>query len=255
MELPPLPPLKGVFVTGTDTGVGKTWIAAGVTAVLRQWGLKAVYFKPVQSGCPQEDGRLVPTDARMAQDLAGLREPLELLTPITLRLPLAPGVAAQHEGATVDLKKVAASIRDLASRYEFLVVEGAGGLYVPLIGTIFLVRDLIPWLHLPLLVVARAGLGTINHTALTVMAARHLGLPVAGVILNRYPAKPSLAEETNPEVIEAITEVPVLGKIPEVPEITSPAGRRTFLAAMDEACRNLAQACAARAFLECMIEK
>jgi dethiobiotin synthetase len=168
---------------------------------------------------------------------------------------LAPGVVAQHEGATVDLKKVAASIRDLASRYEFLVVEGAGGLYVPLIGTIFLVRDLIPWLHLPLLVVARAGLGTINHTALTVMAARHLGLPVAGVILNRYPAKPSLAEETNPEVIEAITEVPVLGKIPEVPEITSPAGRRTFLAAMDEACRNLAQACAARAFLECMIEK
>ncbi|MDP3183275.1 MAG: dethiobiotin synthase [Desulfobaccales bacterium] len=255
MELPPLPPLKGVFVTGTDTGVGKTWIAAGLTAVLRQWGLKAVYFKPVQSGCPEENGRLVPTDARLAQELAGLREPLELLTPIALRLPLAPGVAAPREGVQVDLEKVAAAIRELAGRYEFLVVEGAGGLYVPLIGTRFLVLNLVPWLRLPLLVVARAGLGTINHTALTVMAARQNGLPVAGVILNRYPDKPSLAEETNPEVIEAITEVPVLGKIPEVADLESPAGKQTFLAAMDGVCRNLAQACAARAFLECMIER
>jgi len=255
MEMPALPPLKGIFVTGTDTGVGKTWIAAGLTAVLRQWGLKAVYFKPVQSGCPEENGRLVPTDARLAQELAGLKEPLKVLTPIALRLPLAPGVAAPREGTQVDLEKVAAAIRELMGRYEFLVVEGAGGLYVPLIGTRFLVLDLVHWLRLPLLVVARPGLGTINHTALTVMTARQNGLPVAGVILNRYPDKPSLAEQTNPEVIEAITEVPILGKIPDVADLNSPAGRQTFLAAMDEACRNLAQACAARAFLECMIER
>jgi dethiobiotin synthetase len=254
MKLPDLPRVKGIFVTGTDTGVGKTWIAAGLTATLRQWGLKAVYFKPIQSGCPEEDGRLVPTDTRLAQELAGLSEPLERLTPIALRLPLAPGVAAELEGVEVDLERVAAAFRELAGSYEFFVVEGAGGLYVPLIGTRFLVLDLIRWLHLPLLVVARASLGTINHTALTVLAARRAGLPVAGVVLNRFPDHPSLAEETNPELIEAITEVAVLGRVPEVADLDSPTGRQTFLNAMDQICRNLARACAARAFLECMIE-
>jgi len=236
MELPDLPALKGVFITGTDTGVGKTWVAAGITAALRRRGVAAVYFKPVQSGCPEEGGRLVPTDAELARELAGLNEPLRLLTPIALSLPLAPGVAAEREGVTVDLAWVAAALRELAGRYEFLVVEGAGGLYVPLIGTGFLVLDLLRWLKLPLLVVARAGLGTINHTALTVMAARRAGIEVAGVILNRYPAKPGLAEQTNPEVIAAITGAPVLGKIPEIPDISSPAGRRTFLAALADIC-------------------
>jgi dethiobiotin synthetase len=240
MELPEIPRIKGVFVTGTDTGVGKTWIAAGIAAVWRRWGLPATYFKPMQSGCPEEGGRLAATDARLARELAGLDEPLELLTPIALRLPLAPGVAAAQEGVAVDLNRVAGALEELAGRYDFFVVEGAGGLYVPLVDTHFLV-------------VARSSLGTINHTALTVMAARQAGLPVAGVILNRFPAVPGLAEETNPEVIAAITEIPVLGKVAEIAGIGSPAGRETFLKAMDEVCRHLEDACAARAFLECIV--
>ena len=233
LSLPPLPPFRGVFITGTDTDVGKTWVAAGLTAALRQRGVKAVYFKPIQSGCPEEGGRLIPTDAQFARHLAGLQEPLEALTPIALRLPLAPGVAAAQEGVEVDLGRIADSLRDLAARYEFLVVEGAGGLYVPLIGTHFLVLDLIRWLSLPLAVVARAGLGTINHTALTVKAALAAGVEVAGVILNRFPERPGLAEETNPGVIEAITGVPVLGRLPEVADLDRPAGREVFLAAVE----------------------
>jgi len=232
LSLPPLPPVRGVFITGTDTDVGKTWVAAGLTAALRQRGVKAVYFKPIQSGCPQEEGRLIPTDARLARQVAGLDEPLEGLTPICLRLPLAPGVAAAQAGVEVDPGLIAAGLKGLAARYEFLVVEGAGGLYVPLIGTHFLVLDLIRWLNLPLAVVAKSGLGTINHTVLTVKAAQAAGIEVAGIILNRYPEKPGLAAETNPGVIAALTGAPILGRLPEVADLEGPAGREIFLAAM-----------------------
>ena len=253
MHLPSLGKVKGVFVTGTDTGVGKTWIAAGITAVWRRWGLSAGYFKPVQSGCPEEGGRLVPTDARFARELAGLPEPLELLTPVALRLPLAPGVAAAREGVEVRLDLIARAWEELGSRHDLLVVEGAGGLYVPLRDNTFLVLDMARWLRLPLIVVARAGLGTINHTVLTVKAAQQAGVPVAGVVINRYPEKPSLAEETNPEVIEALTDTPILGKVPEISQISSPEGKDAFLAAMEKVCRTLARASAARAFEECMV--
>ena len=232
LSLPNLPPIRGIFITGTDTDVGKTWVAAGLTAAMRQQGVKAVYFKPIQSGCPEADGHLVPTDADFARRLAGLTEPLNVLTPIALRLPLAPGVAAAQAGVTVDLERIAAGLRDLAGRYDFFVVEGAGGLYVPLVGTHFLVLDLIRWLGLPLAVVAKSGLGTINHTVLTVKAAQAVGIKVAGVILNRYPDNPGLAAATNPGVIEALTGVPILGKLPEVADLTSPAGREVFLAAI-----------------------
>jgi dethiobiotin synthetase len=232
MSLPGLPPVPGVFITGTDTDVGKTWVAAGLTAALRERGVKAIYFKPMQSGCPEEEGRLMPTDARLARQVAGLAEPLEVLTPICLRLPLAPGVAAAPAGVEVDPGRIAAAFRDLAARYEFVVVEGAGGLYVPLIGTHFLVLDLIRWLGLPLAVVAKAGLGTINHSVLTVKAAQAAGIEVAGVILNRYPKNPGLAEETNPGVIAALTGVPILGRLPEVGDLERPADREVFLAAM-----------------------
>ena len=111
--LPQLPSLRGIFITGTDTDVGKTWVAAGLTAALKERDVNAVYFKPIQSGCPLEEGRLIPTDARLAKDVAGLTEPLEVLTPLTLQLPLAPGVAAAQAGVEVDLERIAAGLQGL----------------------------------------------------------------------------------------------------------------------------------------------
>jgi len=232
VTLPTIPAVRGIFVTGTDTDVGKTVIAAGLTAALRAEGINAVYFKAVQSGCPQENGRLIATDARLAQAMAGLAEPLSLLTPVTLELPLAPAVAAAQANVRIDLEVIAQAYRDLASRYEFMVVEGAGGLYVPLLDHTFLVLDLARWLNLPVLVVARSGLGTINHTVMTVKTLEQAGLPVVGVILNRYPQEPNLAARTNPQVIAAITGRPILAKVPIIDDVTAPAGTAALRAAL-----------------------
>jgi dethiobiotin synthetase len=231
-SLPVIPAAPGIFVTGTDTDVGKTVIAAGLTAALRALQVKAGYFKPIQSGAKEEGGQLIPTDARYVKEVAGLTEPLAQLTPVVLRLPLAPALAASQAGVQIDLKIIALAYQELAARYDYLVVEGAGGLYVPLINTDFLVLDLIRWLGLPLVVVTRPGLGTINHTALTVKAALAAGLPVAGIIINQYPEQPNLAEKTNPEVIAAITGCPILGKVPVIANLEFSSGQAKLLSVL-----------------------
>lgn len=229
---PEIPQVRGVFVTGTDTDVGKTVIAAGLTAALRAQGVAATYFKPVQSGCPEENGQLMASDARLAQTMAGLAEPLAILTPVTLKLPLAPAVAAAQAGVSIDLEVIARAYRELAARYDFLVVEGAGGLYVPLVDNEFLVLDLARWLHLPVLVVARPGLGTINHTVMTVKTVEQAGLPVVGVIINQYPEQPNLAARTNPEIIAAISKRPVLGKVPVIADLDRASGTAALIRSM-----------------------
>ncbi|RLA90072.1 MAG: dethiobiotin synthase [Deltaproteobacteria bacterium] len=230
--LPEIAPTRGVFVTGTDTGVGKTVIAAGLTAALRELGQAAVYFKPIQSGARATEDGLIPDDALFAQQMANLEEPLAMLTPISLKLPLAPAVAAAQAGVRIDLNRIAAAFNDLARRYDFLVVEGAGGLYVPLIDTDFLVLDLACWLNLPLVVVARPGLGTINHTTLSVKAALSAGLEVAGIIINQYPEHPGLAARTNPEIIAALTGKPILGLVHVIIDLDTTSGRKSLLAAL-----------------------
>jgi dethiobiotin synthetase len=229
---PEIPRARGVFVTGTDTDVGKTVIAAGLTAALRSRNLQATYFKPVQSGCREEGGQLIASDARLAQTMAGLAEPLSVLTPVVLKLPLAPAVAAAQAGVQIDLEDIARAYRDLTGRYDFLVVEGAGGLYVPLVDNTFLVLDLARWLGLPVLVVARPGLGTINHTVMTVKTLEQAGLPVVGIIINQYPENPNLAARTNPEIITTISGRPVLAKVPVITALESPQGQAALIQAL-----------------------
>ncbi len=231
---PEIPRVRGVFVTGTDTDVGKTVVAAGLTAALRSHNLRAAYFKPVQSGCQEENGRLIASDARFAQTLVGLEEPLSVVTPVVLKLPLAPAVAAAQAGVRIDLEDIAKAYRNLAEQYDFLVVEGAGGLYVPLVDNNFLVLDLARWLGLPVLVVARPGLGTINHTVMTVKTAQQAGLPVVGIIINQYPENPNLAARTNPEVIAAVSGRPILAKVPVITDLESHAGRATLIRSLAE---------------------
>jgi len=203
---------KGIFITGTDTGVGKTVVASTLAYLLRMRGVNVGVMKPVTSGCCEEKGRLVSDDALLLCQAAGV-ECNDDVAPYLLREPLAPAEAARIDGVAIDFASILECYERLSAGHDFMIVEGAGGLMVPLAGGL-LVADLVKELGLPLLVVARPGLGTINHTVLTCFAAQQIGLAVAGVIVNNYPDSPGMAERSAPHHIGSLCGAPVLGVWP-----------------------------------------
>jgi len=210
-------PPKGIFITGTDTGVGKTVVAAAIARLLKEQGADIGVMKPVTSGCEEVEGRLVPEDAELLAWGAGLSGVDTDSAPYLLRAPLAPSEAAAREGVRIDFDRIVDAFTRQATRHEYVIVEGAGGLMVPLSGG-FLIADLVKRLDLPLLVVARPGLGTVNHTVLTCFAARQLGIRVAGVVINNYPEAPGCAEQSAPHLISSLAGAPVLGILPHMTE-------------------------------------
>jgi len=201
---------KGIFITGTDTGVGKTVIAAGIIRALKRKGINAGAMKPVETGCSP-----LAADAMFLREIAGMDEPVELIAPLRFSQPLAPMTASELEGKPFDIDAVLQAYAALTSKYEFLVVEGAGGLMVPLNSSPFFVADMIKTMHLPAVVVTRAGLGTINHTLLTVFHALREEITVRAVIINNSePALNTIAEQTNPDVLKRLCPAPVVGPVP-----------------------------------------
>jgi dethiobiotin synthetase len=227
---------RGVFVTGTDTGVGKTVVAAGLVAALRRARYDVGVMKPVATGGARRREGLVSRDAEFLAHVADAPEPLAVISPVVLRDPLAPTVAARRAGVRIDLEKVRGAFAEIAAAHDAVIVEGIGGLLVPIIEKTYRVADLAAEMGLPLVIVARPGLGTINHTLLTVEASRSRGLRVAGVIINGLNADTAgLAEETNPAEIARETGLAVLTVVPWDAE-TDP-GRPRLGAAVIEACR------------------
>lgn len=197
--------MRGCFVTGTDTGVGKTVLAAAMVAALRADGVRVAAFKPVVTGLDEpEPGR--PADHELLAAAAGVAP--EAVTPQTFGPPVSPHLAAELVGTPIDPAAAIAAARAAGERAEALVVEGIGGLLVPLTPE-FTVRDLAVALGLPVVIAARPGLGTISHTLLTVEAARAAGLDVRAVVLTPWSAEPSTMERSNRETIAAMAEVEV----------------------------------------------
>ena len=202
---------NGIFITGTDTGVGKTYVARGIAAALRAQGVNVGVMKPAESGCAERAGKLIPADALALMKAAGVKDPLSLVNPYRFRKPLAPSVAAELERKHIDAGKIINAFRALSRRHDFMIVEGAGGIMVPLTKE-YLYLELAQELKLPVLIVARPGLGTINHTLLTIEALKGRGLKIAGIAINyAQDCKQGIAEKTNPAVIEKISGVKILG--------------------------------------------
>ena len=200
---------SGLFVTGTDTGVGKTLVACALAAALRARGIDVGAMKPVETGI----GPGGPADARALADAAGAGDPLETVCPQRFALAAAPAVAAAHAGRCVDLAAIRRAFDALKSRHEWLVVEGAGGLLVPLRDD-FTMGELARELGLPLLVVARAALGTINHTRLTLEAAAARGLRVAGVVISHGPVPIAAADAANLGALRGALGPLLCGEVP-----------------------------------------
>lgn len=216
--------MRGLFVTATDTGVGKTEVACALLEEARARGLDAVGMKPAQSGV----GPAEPSDAERLLAASGGSEPLEAICPYSFAPPLAPAVAARIEGRAISFGRIVDGARALAARHEAVVVEGAGGLLVPLTAE-ETYADLAAALALPALVVARAGLGTVNHTALTVEALRRRGLAVAGIVLNRAAPDDDPSVPYNAGEIARLTGIAPAAILPFVADIEA---RRSALRSM-----------------------
>lgn len=188
--------MSGLFITGTDTGCGKTSVGVVLAAAARAAGLVVRVLKPIETGCETRDGARVPADAialaRAAQD----ERPIERICPYRLSLAAAPEVAARREGVEIDPDVIAEACRDARVDADLVLVEGAGGLLVPIAPGLDMAR-LAARLSLPLVVVARAALGTINHTRLTLAAAAAHELPVAGVVVSHTDPALSAADRAN----------------------------------------------------------
>ena len=208
--------MRGLFVTATDTGVGKTLITAALAIALQRAGTDVGVAKPLQSGnlAGDRDG-----DAMRLKALARLPDDVSDMVAYSFAAPLAPLVAARLDGVEIDPDAVIDHVEALAARHELILVEGAGGLMAPLAER-WTCADLASALGLPLLVVARPGLGTVNHTVLTVSVARSHGLDPLGVVLNGAGDDGDASVETNGGLIESFADVPVLGVTPWLREVT-----------------------------------
>jgi dethiobiotin synthetase len=249
---------RGFFITGTDTGVGKTVITAALIKAAGTLGFRACGMKPIETGCRKQkfkvrgsrskvpnprteasstlDARiseLIPADGMFLREIGRMDDPIDLVTPVRFEKPLAPLPASEIEGVPVDLDKIRIAYSELAGKYDAVIIEGIGGILVPIKSDYF-VLDLAKAFALPVIVVSRPGLGTINHTILTVNYAIKEGIRIAGIIVNYgHPSEGTLAEDTNAEVIREVSPAPVIGIFPYLENLEGGSIERAAVNSLD----------------------
>lgn len=222
--------MSGVFITGTDTGCGKTSVGCALAAEIRARGHKLAVLKPVETGCEERDGDRRAEDALALAEAADDRRSAEQVCPYRFALPAAPTVAARAEGAEIELETIQRAYRGACEAAEIVLVEGAGGALVPVTESCDMLA-LASLLELPLLLVARAALGTINHTRLTLEAARQRGQQVLGVVISHTEPALTAADRANLDALISELGDRCLGELHHGDRQLTPAsGFQTVLA-------------------------
>ncbi len=204
---------QAIFISGTDTGVGKTFFTCALARVLRSSGYSVGVMKPAETGCQLRDGKLFPDDAWRLKAASGCAEPIEQICPYPLPEPLAPSIAAERAGVTIDADRLLTAVEEIKSGHDITLVEGAGGLMVPLLPS-YTFADFARVAKLPVIIVAANKLGVINHLLLSLEVASSKDLTLLGYVLNRPTSETSLAADTNREVLSGLTGVACLGELP-----------------------------------------
>ena len=209
---------KAIFVTGTGTDVGKTYVTGLLVKKIRDAGLDGSYYKAALSGAePDGQGNLVPGDAAWVKETAGLKDPLTDLVTYVYREAVSPHLAARINHRPVELETIREAFQKARARHEYLTMEGSGGILCPLRWDErqhLLLEDMIRALDLGCLLVADAGLGTINSTVLTVECLQHRSIPVRGILFNRWKPGDRMQED-NRAMVEELTGIPVLACVKE----------------------------------------
>lgn len=205
---------KGIFITGTGTDVGKTYISALIVKLLRLKGINAGYFKGALSGATNIDGKLIPDDAKLVCDTSGLSCDLEELVPYIYEDAVSPHLASKICNNPIEISVVEKYFKNLCEKYEFIVAEGSGGIICPLRydEDVIMLSDVIKLLNFPVIIVADAGLGTINDTVLTVEYAKAQGFKIEGIILNKYDKEHEMHKD-NKMMIESLTNISVIATV------------------------------------------
>ncbi len=209
--------MKGIFVTGTDTGVGKTFVSCIIAEGLRGEGIDVGVIKPVETGCRRRKDSLVPSDGSMLKRASGSRDHLDLIVPYRFRAPLAPFMAAELEKRRISVSKIKRSCIKIAEKHDFIIIEGAGGLLVPVTKS-YTFLNLIKDLEIPVIIVALNKLGVINHLSLTLNCLEQNRIAPICIILNNTEPGRDIAQRTNLLALQKILkntpliEVPYNGK-------------------------------------------
>ena len=209
-----LPKKNGLFITGTDTGVGKTMIAGAIAKILADDGFKVAPFKPIATGCRRHWEGLVSSDSEFLAQCANSDLKLSTITPAGFITPAAPIVSAAEEHRQIDFNAIASAYNQICQNCDIVIVEGIGGVRVPLTEE-FDLRDLAVEFDLPVVIVTRPNLGTLNHTLMTIESLLAVNLKIAGVVINGCDSlKSTIAEETAGEVIAQCGDVDILADVP-----------------------------------------